>query len=203
MPVHLETPSPGHAKAFLEAVHRSRSLHRGLVSPPRDRERYREYLDRCSRSTNEGHLVCLADGELVGVINVSEIVRGVFQSAYLGFYAFAPHQGQGHMSAGLGLVIASAFRKSHLHRLEANIQPKNLRSIALVKRLGFRLEGLSPRYLKISGRWRDHERWAITIEDWRGRRAGAQPWMRYAGTIETGDPRASQKIDHVVYRRKD
>lgn len=172
MPVHLETPSLGHARAFLDGVHRSRLLHRGLVLPPRNRERYREYLTRLSRPSHEGHFVCLSDGDLIGVINVSEIVRGVFQSAYLGFYAFAPHQGQGYMSAGLGLVIARAFRKSRLHRLEANIQPGNLRSIALVKRLGFRLEGLSRRYLKISGRWRDHERWAITTEDWRRKRAG-------------------------------
>jgi ribosomal-protein-alanine N-acetyltransferase len=116
--------------------------------------------------------VCLSAGELVGVVNVNEIVRGLFQSAYLGFYAFTPYQGRGHMSAGIGMAIARAFGNDGLHRLEANIQPGNLRSIALVKRLGFRLEGLSRRYLKISGRWRDHERWAITKEDWRGSLAG-------------------------------
>jgi len=62
---------------------------------------------------------------------------------------------------------ASAFGKLGMHRLEANIQPRNRKSIALVERRGFTREGFSPRYLKVAGRWRDHERWAITVERWR------------------------------------
>jgi ribosomal-protein-alanine N-acetyltransferase len=104
---------------------------------------------------------------LTGVVNVSEVVRGPFRSAYLGYFAFAPHQGCGYMSAGLAAVVKEAFRVLKLHRLEANIQPGNTASIALVKRLGFRKEGYSERYLKIGGRWRDHERWAITVERWK------------------------------------
>lgn len=115
-----------------------------------------------------GYWVRTPEGELAGVINASEIVRGAFQSAYLGYYAFAPHNGQGHMSRGLRAVLADLFRVQRLHRVEANIQPVNLASREVVRRLGFRLEGLSPRYLKIAGRWRDHERWALTVEDWRG-----------------------------------
>jgi ribosomal-protein-alanine N-acetyltransferase len=117
------------------------------------------------------------------VVNLSEIVRGSFQSAYLGFYAFAPHHGHGYMSEGLSLVIADAFKRGGLHRLEANIQPTNGRSIALVNRLGFRLEGYSRRYLKISGRWRDHERWAITIDDWRGRSLANPTLQRPSGSV--------------------
>lgn len=166
--IHLEAPNARHAQAFLAAVIRSRSLHRGLVSPPADREAYREYLARLRSPSHQGYLLRLQDGELAGVINVNEIVRGVFQSGYLGFYAFVPHAGLGYMSEGLTLVMSEAFGRSRLHRLEANIQPGNARSIALVKRLGFRREGMSRRYLKISGRWRDHQRWAITAEEWAG-----------------------------------
>ena len=70
------------------------------------------------------------------------------------------------MKDGLAQVITHAFTVMKLHRLEANVQPGNVSSKALVKTLGFRREGLSPRYLKINGRWRDHERWAILSEDW-------------------------------------
>lgn len=165
--VRLEPPGTRHAHAFLAAVRRSRALHRGLVSPPRTREQFRAYLSRLRRSTHFGHLLCLENDELAGVINVSEIVRGLFQSAYLGYYAFVPYDGQGHMAQGLRLALARVFREYRLHRVEANIQPDNVRSIALVKRLGFRLEGFSPRYLRIARQWRDHERWALTVEDWR------------------------------------
>jgi ribosomal-protein-alanine N-acetyltransferase len=65
------------------------------------------------------------------------------------------------MTAGLKHVIRYGFRKLGLHRLEANIQPDNVASIALVRTCGFSKEGYSPRYLKIRGRWRDHERWAL------------------------------------------
>ncbi len=71
-------------------------------------------------------------GALVGVINISEIVRGAFRSGYLGYYAFAPHAGQGHMREGLAAVLDVAFRRLRLHRLEANVQPGNAASRRLV-----------------------------------------------------------------------
>jgi ribosomal-protein-alanine N-acetyltransferase len=117
-------------------------------------------------------LITTAEEELAGVVNVSEVVRGAFCSAYLGYYAFVPNDGCGYMRAGLTKVIGLSFGKYRLHRLEANIQPENARSIELVRGLGFRREGYSPKYLKIGGRWRDHERWAITTELWRSRGAG-------------------------------
>jgi len=105
--------------------------------------------------------------ELVGVINVSEIVHGAFRSAYLGYHAFVPHAGRGYMTEGLGLALRWAFGELRLHRVEANIQPGNRASRRLVRRLGFQREGFSRRYLKVAGRWRDHERWALLAEDWR------------------------------------
>ena len=116
-----------------------------------------------------GYWVSTRDGDLAGVINISEIVRGTFCSGYLGYYAFVPHNGCGYMKRGLNAVLTDVFSRHRLHRLEANIQPENASSRGLAESLGFRLEGFSPRYLKIGGRWRDHERWAITAEEWKAR----------------------------------
>jgi len=85
-----------------------------------------------------------SDDALLGSVNLSEIVRGPFQSAYLGYQIGAPFARQGYMTEGLGLVLHYAFARLKLHRLEANIQPENRASLALVARLGFRREGLSP-----------------------------------------------------------
>ena len=68
------------------------------------------------------------------------------------------------MGEGLRHVLRHAFGPLGLHRLEANIQPANAASIALVRRAGFRYEGCSPDFLRIDGDWRDHERWAITSD---------------------------------------
>ena len=70
------------------------------------------------------------------------------------------------MTAGVDQAVSHAFGELRLHRVEANIQPANAPSRALVQRLGFRLEGLSPRYLYVSGDWRDHERWAVLSDEW-------------------------------------
>lgn len=165
MLVFLETPAPRHELEFLTAVMRSRRLHGAWVTAPRSSAEYRIYMRERSGPRQVKFFVRDQLKQLCGVINLTEIVHGSFQSAYLGYYALAPHAGKGLMSAGLQLVMEHAFGELGLHRLEANIQPNNRRSIALVQRAGFRLEGLSLRYLRIAGRWRDHERWAITEEE--------------------------------------
>lgn len=183
MAVYLRPPRAGDARAFVAAVAASRSFHRPWVQPPATAAHFRAYLARYAgaeaadprRATHVGLLVCrVADDAPVGVFNFSEIVRGCLGSAYLGYYALLPHAGRGHMSEGLALALAVAFRKLRLHRVEANVQPANARSLALVRRAGFTREGYSRRYVKIAGRWRDHERWAILADDWRARRGRRQ-----------------------------
>ena len=107
------------------------------------------------------------DGVLLGSVELSRIARGNFQSAYLGYRIAAEHRGRGHMTEALQLALRHAFRTLGLHRVEANVEPGNEASLALVRRAGFTREGFSRRYLKLGGRWRDHERWALLREDWR------------------------------------
>ena len=164
--VFIRPPTARDRDGFLALVRSSRSHLHPWVDPPASRPAFAAYLRRARRPTERAFLVCRrGDGTLVGVINVSQIFLGAFRSAYLGYYAGASHTGKGYMSEGLRLVIRNAFRKLGLHRLEANIQPANKASLRLVRRVGFRREGFSPRYLKVLGSWRDHERWAVTVED--------------------------------------
>ena len=97
----LEAPSRRRRAEFLAAVLRSRDLHRGLVTPPRTVEAFERYLARLRGPAHIGYWIRTSENELAGVINISEIVRGAFQSAYLGYYAFVPHDGHGRMSRGL------------------------------------------------------------------------------------------------------
>src|SRR5439155_26351279 len=106
--------------------------------------------------------------------NFSQIIRNAFQSACLGYYAFAPFAGGGYMADGLAVALDIAFRRLKLHRVEVNVQPTNRRSVALVERLSFTREGYSRRYVKIAGRWRDHVRFAMLAEDWRARRSAVR-----------------------------
>jgi ribosomal-protein-alanine N-acetyltransferase len=154
-------------QTFLSAVRKSRKLHHPWVSPPGSVSAFRRYVGKLQDPRFASFFIWLGDpAGLVGVVDLSEIAQGCFCSAYLGYYAFEPFAGRGFMKAGMAQVITHAFRTMKMHRLEANIQPGNASSLALVKALGFRHEGFSPRYLKIAGRWRDHERWAILCEDW-------------------------------------
>lgn len=151
------------AEEFLDAVAASSRLHSPWVSPPTDLDGFKALLDRPEDRFRSYTIRC--DEGLVGLVNASEIVMGVFRSAYLGYYAFEACAGRGLMQAGMRLVLAELFDTVGLHRVEANIRPENTRSIRLAERLGFRREGYSRDYLYLDGAWRDHERWALLSSD--------------------------------------
>jgi ribosomal-protein-alanine N-acetyltransferase len=178
--VYLRPPRRADGDAFLAAVRASRRLHGRWVLPPSTPAAYAAYVKRFGRAarrdptqaTHVGFLVCRCDDDaIVGVFNLSEIVRGPFRSAYLGYFALAPHAGQGYMGEAFDLLLEAVFRTLRLHRVEVNVQPGNAASIRLVERAGFVREGYSRRYVKIAGRWRDHVRYALLAEDWRRERA--------------------------------
>ena len=153
--------------AFVAAVRASRDLHYPWINPADSAERFEEWLGHLDRDDQEAYLIRHEScGQLAGWVSVSNIVRRAFQSAHLGYGAFSSHAGRGLMIQGLGAVIDVAFQEMGLHRLEANIQPTNEGSLALVRRLGFEREGYSRRYLMVDSEWRDHERWAIRTETW-------------------------------------
>lgn len=160
------------AGEFTTRARESGRLHRPWLFPPTAPDAYAAYAGALiDDPTRAGFLVCErhgpddpADGAIAGFININNIVAGAFRCGALGYGVFAHAAGRGLMSEGLGLVLDRAFGPLALHRIEANIQPGNEGSIALVRRAGFRREGYSPDFLRIDGAWRDHERWAITAE---------------------------------------
>ncbi len=167
--IDLAPPSPADANEFIAAARESAALHRPWLSAPDSPERFTAYLTRTAREDQAGYLIRHRDcGGLIGYVNINNIVWGALRSGYLGYASFRSHARRGLMTAGLGAVVTDAFSSLGLHRLEANIQPDNAPSLNLVRRLGFRREGFSPRYLIIDGQWRDHERWTILAEDWPG-----------------------------------
>jgi ribosomal-protein-alanine N-acetyltransferase len=105
---------------------------------------------------------------LLGGIGLSNVRRGVAETASLGYWIGEPHARQGYMSASLPLVLDFAFGRLHLHRVEAACLPHNVPSRALLKKIGFRQEGLARQYLCIQGKWQDHVLYAILREDWGG-----------------------------------
>ena len=170
--VIIRPPEASDCAAFLAGVKRSRALHRNWINPKAaTRKTFNAFLKRYASEQNYGFFVVHCEtGDLAGVINLQNVVRGGFQCAALGYYAFAPYAGKGLMREGMMLVLKEAFGKLKLHRVEANIQPENKASIALVKRCGFEKEGFSRRFVKVCGKWKDHERWAILAEGFFGKR---------------------------------
>jgi ribosomal-protein-alanine N-acetyltransferase len=177
--VYLFEPTRDFADEFLTMTKASQAFHQPWVYPAMEQRRYRGYIERIAEGRVHGFFVGrIEDNAFLGVININDPILGGFRSASLGYYVNAEYARRGYMSEALALVLDYAFTTLQLHRLEANIQPHNEASRALVQRLGFRKEGFSPAFLQIDGVWRDHERWAILAEEWLGASGLSSTQMR-------------------------
>jgi ribosomal-protein-alanine N-acetyltransferase len=160
-PIQLRHLRASDEQRFLTHARRSRHLHSAWVQVPRSRTAFHRYLDEMNTPEDQAFVVIRRDSQdLVGVVELQDIFRGDFQNAYLIYYAFEGQLRQGFMKEAVQQVVAKAFGPLKLHRLEANIQPDNLASLALVKSCGFEYEGLSRQFLRKNGEWKDHQRWS-------------------------------------------
>ncbi|NPT41429.1 GNAT family N-acetyltransferase [Paraburkholderia sp. 1N] len=151
------------AADLIAANSKNQEYHLPWVTSFTDQAGFDNWFARGLTGSNVGLVAreTASNNRVVGVINLNEIVAGAFQSAYLGYYGMSNFSRTGFMTEALRAAVDYAFSELGLHRLEANIQPENVASISLVRRLGFKQEGFSPSYLRINGEWRDHERWAL------------------------------------------
>lgn len=139
--------------------------------PPTGQRTFGDLVDYYQEEALAGRMlpfVIETDGRLIGQINVSNIVMGSFRSCTVGYWVAESVAGQRIVPTALALVADHAMGELGLHRIEVNIRPENTASLAVVRRLGFRDEGVRPRMLHIDGAWRDHRSFALTSEDLAG-----------------------------------
>ena len=118
-----------------------------------------------NKSALKLHLFLKKENKLIGSISLSNIVYGPFLSCFLGYKLHKDYLKKGYMSEALEKIINIAFDEFKLHRIEANIIPKNIASQKLVQKFGFENEGLSKKYLKINGVWEDHYHYVLLNKD--------------------------------------
>ena len=107
-----------------------------------------------------------APSQIIGNLNLTQVHRGPFQSCVLGYNLAAGEQGSGYMTEAVRAAVAFAFGTWKLHRVAAGYMPRNTRSASVLDRCGFKVEGNSPAYLLIDGRWEDHVLTAIINPSW-------------------------------------
>ena len=166
--VNLRLPLASDEREFLELRRASREFHAPFeVRPPPGFEpisprAFGAFLDHGPSKGRERWLISSAKtNKILGAITIGTIRGEPFQSAVLGYWIGAMHARQGYMSEALPLAIKRAFAGLGLRRLEADVLPENRASKRLLRAAGFVKEGLSREYVRVAGRWRDHERWAL------------------------------------------
>ena len=173
----LRASEPAFAEAAADFYRRNREAHARWNPPMQDamfsaegqQQRLAEAATATSAGTGIGWWLFAPDepGTALGQIHFTQIARRAFHNAMLGYAIDAAHEGRGLMREALQAALADAFgQRVHLHRVQANVRPENIRSLALLSRLGFEHEGLAREYLFIDGAWRDHVMTALRNPDW-------------------------------------
>jgi [ribosomal protein S5]-alanine N-acetyltransferase len=151
------------------------------IDPARDRSLFNNRCTTRERERQQGvayGLGIFIDGAFCGEINLNNVVRGAFQSAYVGYWIDEARAGRSYMSEAVTVVTKFAFEDLHLHRLEIDIIPRNTNSRRVMEKLRYREEGVAERFLEINGVWEDHVRYGITIEEWNLRKTDlATAWL--------------------------
>jgi ribosomal-protein-alanine N-acetyltransferase len=146
----------------------------GSRDPVVDRDAFRARCGAWERQrqfdTAYGFGMFLRDGTLVGEVSLGSVLRGPFQSCFVGYWIDVEHAGCGYTPDGVAIALRYGFEDLGLHRMEAAIVPRNGKSRRVAAKLGLREEGTALRFLQIQGVWEDHVRYAITREEWEERR---------------------------------
>ncbi len=137
-------------------------------APSRTFEELVQQYDRDARAGRALPFAVEVEGRFVGQLSVGSIVLGSFRSCYIGYWVSRSVAGQMVIPTAMAVAGDHVLGTLGLHRIEVNIRPENTASLAVVRKLGFRREGLRPHYLHIAGAWRDHVSFALTTEDLAG-----------------------------------
>jgi [ribosomal protein S5]-alanine N-acetyltransferase len=146
----------------------------GTRDPTVDREAFRARCGAWERQRQfdsaYGFGTFLLDGTLIGEVSLGSVLRGPFQSCFIGYWIDERYAGCGYTPDAVAIVLRYGFEELGLHRMEAAIVPRNTKSRRVADKLGLREEGTAARFLQIQGVWEDHVRYAITREEWDERR---------------------------------
>jgi len=151
-------------REFLEPWEPRRS--EGFFTEPGQRAEVER--DRADWMADRGYAFAIVEhetGDIRGRIALANVVRGAWENATVGYFVDVERGGLGYAKEAVGLVLRFAFGPARLHRVQAAVMPHNVRSRKVLEHNGFRFEGHSPRYLRLDGAWRDHDLFAITVEE--------------------------------------
>lgn len=200
--VRLDFPAPRDAHEYVE-LRRASAAHNRPWEPLRagmsDLDQFRRIVsDANTKSSQRFFVRADSSRRIAGQVTLSVVRPGPARTAYIGYWTDASILRRGIATRAVLLSLDHAFDGMRLHRVEANVQPTNTASLALVRRVGFREEGLCRKYLEIAGAWRDHLRFSVLEEDWPAQRARLSEFLsvsaqgRSPARVDTPDNQAEK-----------